>query len=974
MCKIISFFCAMFLTSLSIIAQGSLGGKITDDKGMPLVGATVVVGVPTLGGATTDLEGVYLIENIEAGEHEVLISFVGYSTFKTKAVIKENENTVLDAKIAEDALQMDEVVVTGAFDKRTKLESSVAITTLDAKAIEQRSPRSTADLLTAVPGTYVESATGEVGAVIYARGLSSGLQAQPGYQYVSLQEDGLPVLSTQFNFSSVDMYHRADLTTERLEAIRGGSASVASANAPGGLFNFISKEGGLTPAGAFELKGGVQGNGSPYLRADLNWGSPLNKKGWFYNIGGFYRYDKGARLVPYVANNGGQLKMNVSKKHDKGFLKIYGKFLSDQVTAFQYLPYTNLHDRQVLNSFDAHTSSIYPTIVATDIPDGTRFLKDNTAKRSFDSRKGITALDATLGFEFLHSLGKDWLFRNNFKYSYINQNYFQFAGNIALPTADGITKLYGLEQLFSDGYIYQDFTTKEVLFDKEKNINTIGDKVFLAAALNAHNRIHDFIDQFSFSKEIKKHQISVGSYISYAAVKVNWSGDGIISTLEAKPRLFLISHPNFIDSNKPFQFTDPRSGMLSYGAQVYNNSQGSSATGSFFITDLWKFNESLTVDAAIRGEIVAHNGKTEKFDLSANRLPSYLGLFPEGTDRDYTTFYDAGVKLGIDSFENWNFKYPYMSASLGVNYRFNEGIAAYIRATRGNKAPELAYYFSNFVNEPIRKGKTEEIYMGELGVKIRNRKYALSITGFYSEMDNVSFQLLVPGKGGEVIFTPSTFNNIRTVGTEIEAFFNPIKNFTTKIIATLQDPRYLRFTYYNLNGTADNKFVNPATGEQNKLPNGQANGSDDFLEDFSGNLLSEVPRVMVDITPTYKFARLEVFMNWRYTGERQANRRNTIQLPGFHTINAGLSSKITKRVEASLSINNLFNVAGQMSFDGMGVVGLTSEDYAAGGIRNPKTAQTIPNTDLQVLEANKQPAFIRPSLPRAILLAAKYIF
>ena len=140
---------------------------------------------------------------------------------------------------------LDEVIVTGVFDQRTRLESSIAISTLKAKDIERLAPVSAADLLKNIPGVYVNSSLGEIRNTIYSRGVSVGSNdGASGYYYVSMQEDGLPVTNATFTNFGPDFFLRADLTTSRVEAVRGGTASILGSNAPGGIFNYVSKTGG----------------------------------------------------------------------------------------------------------------------------------------------------------------------------------------------------------------------------------------------------------------------------------------------------------------------------------------------------------------------------------------------------------------------------------------------------------------------------------------------------------------------------------------------------------------------------------------------------------------------------------------------------------------------------------------------------------------------------------------------------------
>src|SRR5437773_455128 len=146
-----------------------------------------------------------------------------------------------------------------------------------------------------------------------------------------MQEEDIPVTNfTGANYGP-DYFLGADATTARVEAVRGGSASITGTDAPGGLFNYTSKTGGNKFAGEATIKYGLEGNNHPYYRSDLNIGGPLDKKGNLtYDVGGFYRYSDGARYAGYALNKGGQLKFNVLKNFGTGHIRLYGKFLNDR--------------------------------------------------------------------------------------------------------------------------------------------------------------------------------------------------------------------------------------------------------------------------------------------------------------------------------------------------------------------------------------------------------------------------------------------------------------------------------------------------------------------------------------------------------------------------------------------------------------------------------------------------------------------
>ena len=69
------------LLSSAMSAQETISGTITDENGVPLPGATIVV-VETNDGTTTDFDGNYSI-NASEGQ-TILLSYVGYETLTLK--------------------------------------------------------------------------------------------------------------------------------------------------------------------------------------------------------------------------------------------------------------------------------------------------------------------------------------------------------------------------------------------------------------------------------------------------------------------------------------------------------------------------------------------------------------------------------------------------------------------------------------------------------------------------------------------------------------------------------------------------------------------------------------------------------------------------------------------------------------------------------------------------------------------------
>ena len=97
-----------------------LSGKVTDDKGIPLVGVTIYETALASHGTTSGVDGTYKLENVPMGK-EVTFSMIG---FTTKKEIFKGEK--LNIVLTEESHSMDEVVVVGYGSMRKEdLTSSV---------------------------------------------------------------------------------------------------------------------------------------------------------------------------------------------------------------------------------------------------------------------------------------------------------------------------------------------------------------------------------------------------------------------------------------------------------------------------------------------------------------------------------------------------------------------------------------------------------------------------------------------------------------------------------------------------------------------------------------------------------------------------------------------------------------------------------------------------------------------------------
>ena len=398
---------ALLLFNLSFSQSSSLSGKVTDTKGEAVAGANVVLS--KAGKSTsTNADGSYSISGLSDGSETVTVSYIGATTQNQTANI--SGKTTLDFQLQDDSKQLEEVVVTGVVNPRAKIKSSVSITTLDVKQVEQSAPRSTAEIFRTIPGIRSESSGGEGNANIAVRGvpISSG-----GSKYLQLQEDGLPVLLFgDIAFGTADIFTRFDRNVAKIEAIRGGSASTLSSNSPGGIINFISKI-GKTEGGSMATSFGLDYSD---FRTDLEYGTKIGD-GLYFHAGGFYRAGEGVRSPGFVANNGGQVKFNITKEFEKGSVTVYAKFLNDRAAAFMPMPMkvTGTNDSPnwgSISGYDATHGALQSIYLSQNVglgPDG--------QLRRASVADGMHPVSKSIGASATFELTDGWKVTENGRYS-----------------------------------------------------------------------------------------------------------------------------------------------------------------------------------------------------------------------------------------------------------------------------------------------------------------------------------------------------------------------------------------------------------------------------------------------------------------------------------------------------------------------------------------------------------------------------
>ncbi|AIZ63658.1 membrane protein [Hymenobacter sp. DG25B] len=104
------FLCTGFTSAFA--QTGSISGRVVDEKAQGLPGVTVLIEGTSLG-TSTNSDGQFSIQNIPAGPHVVIASFVGFTTTRRNVTVQAGQNSALDVNLAENTTLLNEAVVIG---------------------------------------------------------------------------------------------------------------------------------------------------------------------------------------------------------------------------------------------------------------------------------------------------------------------------------------------------------------------------------------------------------------------------------------------------------------------------------------------------------------------------------------------------------------------------------------------------------------------------------------------------------------------------------------------------------------------------------------------------------------------------------------------------------------------------------------------------------------------------------------------
>lgn len=238
--------------------NGSLSGKITDIKtGLPLPGVNVVV-VQTLLGASSDLDGNFVVKKLPAGNYQVKATMMGYQAQTIQVNIRPGEQATINFQLQETVIETPTLVVTASKKAQSFQDVPNSVSLISLKEIERRNKTYLDEVLEYTPGVYMMR--GDVN----IRG-SSGFSLGAGSR-VLLLVDGIPMMPGDSGDIKWDIVPMSQI--ERVEIVKGAGSALYGSQALGGVINIITKEPASKPKTHFQYSIGLYDK--PYY-PEWNW-------------------------------------------------------------------------------------------------------------------------------------------------------------------------------------------------------------------------------------------------------------------------------------------------------------------------------------------------------------------------------------------------------------------------------------------------------------------------------------------------------------------------------------------------------------------------------------------------------------------------------------------------------------------------------------------------------------------------------
>ncbi|MGB5508189.1 TonB-dependent receptor [Robiginitalea sp.] len=222
---------AMLLFAVGAYAQTTVRGNVSDENGIPVPAANVVI-VGTMVGTTADFDGNFVLETAEVPPFELRITSVGYAA-STVAVSSNNQN--LSITLSESQTYLDEVVISASRTPERLFESPVTVERFGLKEIQNTPAESFYGGLQNLKGVDINT-----NSLTFQSINTRGFASFANVRFMQLV-DGMDNTAPGLNFVLGNLVGMSELEVQSIEILPGASSALYGAGAFNGILFMNSK-------------------------------------------------------------------------------------------------------------------------------------------------------------------------------------------------------------------------------------------------------------------------------------------------------------------------------------------------------------------------------------------------------------------------------------------------------------------------------------------------------------------------------------------------------------------------------------------------------------------------------------------------------------------------------------------------------------------------------------------------------------
>lgn len=184
-------------------------------------------------GTSTDATGHYFLRNVKPGKLTLIMRGVGYLSQEKTVVVEKNKVTEVNFEAYEDAVNIDEVVVTANRQATLRRLAPTIVNVVGEEVFSRVNANNLAQGIIFQPGVRVENNCQNCG---FNQVRINGLDGR----YTQILIDSRPIFSALAGVYGIEQIPTNMI--DRVEVVRGGGSALFGSSAIGGVVNIITKE------------------------------------------------------------------------------------------------------------------------------------------------------------------------------------------------------------------------------------------------------------------------------------------------------------------------------------------------------------------------------------------------------------------------------------------------------------------------------------------------------------------------------------------------------------------------------------------------------------------------------------------------------------------------------------------------------------------------------------------------------------